>query len=144
VVSRLSDLLRDAEADLDEVTQIGFAIGATDLAEEVSSGRGERLKALNDVAAARAHVVPFHPQETDLAPVEEEIDQSRFLAGVALRERDRVDTHQFFVARCSQERLEYASQVTRPGKEPGDLIQLRRKQPFIDVRHVRNGRLPPT
>jgi hypothetical protein len=123
VVARPANLRGEAERDLDEVAQIGVAVGGADLAEVMSRGGGERRQALDDLTAAGADVLPFHRQQPELPGVEEELDDVGRREAVLLSEADGVDAHEVLVSRGADERVERVEQVVVAGDRGRELLE---------------------
>ena len=115
MVTRPTDIGRDAERDLDEVAQIGVVNDGADLTEEVRGRRGQRRQALHDLTAAGADVLPLHRDQPDLARVEEEVDDGGGREAPLLAESEGVDAHEFLVIRASDELGERVEQVAFAG-----------------------------
>jgi hypothetical protein len=129
----------DAERDLDEVAQIGIAIGAADLAEVMSRGGGERRQALDDLTAAGADVLPFHREQAELPRVKEELDHCGGREPASLPEADGVDAHKRVVTRGSHEYVERLEQISSARNRSGESLQPLREELLIHNWHVEDG-----
>ena len=109
---------------LDEVAQVGIAVGRAGLAEVVRCRGGERLKALDDVAAARTYVVPLHVQQTDLACVEEQLDHARLVAALLLGEANRVHPNDIAIVGGADEGFERVEDVASLGQARREFVDL--------------------
>jgi hypothetical protein len=132
VVRRFPDLRRNGERDLDEAAEVGVAIRGADLAEVVRRRGGERLEALDDVSAARAHVVPLHVQQADLPCVKEDLDDRGLVAALLPGEADRVHANQVPIVGRPDEGLEHVEDVAPLGKALRELVDLRGEELVVE------------
>jgi hypothetical protein len=75
----------------------------------------ERRESLNDLAAPRTDVLPFHREQAELACVQEQVDDCHGRELALLRETDGVDAHKLVVTRSSDEPVEHIDELYAAG-----------------------------